>query len=77
MAAEEGQLNDALAHWRRATALDADEFEKLLAVGITMARNGRQGDARPYFQLFADTAPPIRYAADITKAKAWLNRERR
>jgi arylsulfatase A-like enzyme/Flp pilus assembly protein TadD len=77
MAAEDGQPNDALAHWRRATALDPDEFEKLLAVGIALARSGRAVDAAPYFQLFAETAPPSRYAADIGKAREWLSRERR
>ena len=77
MAAEEGRRDEALAHWRRATALDPGEFEKLLAVGISLARSGRAPEATAYLQLFADTAPPSRYAADISKAREWLSRERR
>jgi arylsulfatase A-like enzyme/Flp pilus assembly protein TadD len=77
MAAEEGRGDAALAHWRRATALDAGEFENLLAIGISLARSGRAVDAAPYFQLFVDTAPPSRYAGDISKAREWLSRERR
>ena len=76
MAAEEGRHNEALDHWRRATALDPKEFEKLLAVGISIARSGRPADAVPYFQLFADAAPSPRYAADVAKAREWLRDQR-
>ena len=75
MAAEEGRHNEAIAHWRRATAIDPDEFEKLLAIAISTARSGRPADAIPYFQLFADTAPSPRYAADGAKAREWLRQQ--
>jgi tetratricopeptide (TPR) repeat protein len=76
MAAEEGRHNEAIDHWRRATALDPDEFEKLLAIAISIARSGRPADAVPYFQLFADSAPSPRYAADVAKARDWLRQQR-
>jgi Flp pilus assembly protein TadD len=66
-----------LSHWRRAVTLDPNEYEKLLAVTVSLARGGRGAEARPYFQLFADEAPGARYAADIAKAREWLNREPR
>jgi tetratricopeptide (TPR) repeat protein len=77
LAAEEGRTNDGLEHWRRAVALDAREYESLLAVSISLARSGRAADARPLFQLFVNGAPPSRYAADIAKARDWLDREPR
>jgi arylsulfatase A-like enzyme/tetratricopeptide (TPR) repeat protein len=76
MAAEEGRREDSLQQWRRAVAVDPAEFEKLLAVGLSLAHAGRGSEARPYLQLFADAAPASRYAADVTKAREWLRRER-
>ena len=74
MAAEEGRRDEALAHWRTAIRLDPRECEELLAIALAMARNGRAAHARPYVQLFAETAPPAKYAADITRAREWLTR---
>jgi arylsulfatase A-like enzyme/Tfp pilus assembly protein PilF len=73
MAAEEGRRDEALAHWRTAIRLDPGECEELLAIALAMGRGGRAADARPYMQLFAETAP-AKYAADITRAREWLTR---
>jgi Flp pilus assembly protein TadD len=73
MAAEEGRRDEALSHWRTAVALDPGEYEKLLAIGLSLARSGRPAEARAYVQLFVGEAPPARYAADIARAKQWLN----
>jgi choline-sulfatase len=75
--AEEGQLDESLGHWRQAITLDPAENEKLLAVGISLARAGRRREARPFFQLFADSAPAARYAQDVARAREWLSREAR
>jgi arylsulfatase A-like enzyme/Flp pilus assembly protein TadD len=75
MAAEEGRRDEALAHWRSAVALDPGEYETLLAIGLALARSGRPEEARPYVQLFADRAPPVRYATDIARAREWLSRK--
>jgi tetratricopeptide (TPR) repeat protein len=77
LAAEQGQLEESLQHWRRAVAIDPGESEKLLAVGFSLARASRTDEARPYLQLFVDAAPPTRYAADIARARSWLDGERR
>jgi arylsulfatase A-like enzyme/tetratricopeptide (TPR) repeat protein len=74
MDAEEGRHDAALAHWRAAIRLDPGECEKLLAIASAMARGGRAAEARPYIQLFAETAPPAKYAADIARAREWLTR---
>jgi Flp pilus assembly protein TadD len=77
LAAEEGRLEESLQHWRRAGAIDQSEFEKLLAIGLSLARSGRRAEARAHLELFADAAPPERYAADIAKARSWLDAEGR
>lgn len=76
VAAEEGRRDESLTHWRRALALDPTEARALLGVGLSLAQRGRSGEAQPYIQLFADTAPPA-YAEDVARARAWLGRERR
>jgi protein O-GlcNAc transferase len=74
MATEEGRRDEALDHWRAAVALDADEYPKLLAVALSLGRSGRADEARPYLQMFADGAPPERFAADIARTREWLAR---
>ena len=75
--AEAGRIDESLARWRRAVALDPAEYGTVLAIGISLARAGRAADARPYLQLFADSAPAPRYAEDISRARAWLSGNRR
>jgi tetratricopeptide (TPR) repeat protein len=77
LAAEEGHHDEALAHWRQAISIDPSESERLMAVALSLARQGRTADARPYVQLFADLAPSSRYAADIARAREWLDSQRR
>jgi arylsulfatase A-like enzyme/predicted Zn-dependent protease len=76
MAAEEGRRDEALSHWRKAVELDASEQEKLLAVGLSLLRSGRAAEARPYIELFANTAPSPRYEADVARAREWLRNQR-
>jgi Flp pilus assembly protein TadD len=77
LAVEEGHHDEALAHWRQAISIDPSESERLMAVALSLARQGRTADARPYVQLFADLAPASRYAADIARAREWLDSQRR
>ena len=76
MAMEDGTVDVALSHWRAAAALDPGEFGNLLNLAVGLIRRGRDGDARPYLQFFADNAPSSRYGADIARARTWLARLR-
>jgi arylsulfatase A-like enzyme/Flp pilus assembly protein TadD len=76
MAADDGRLDESLSHWRKAVELDPSEQEKLLAVGLSLARSGRAAEARPYIELFANTAPSPRYEADVSRAREWLRNQR-
>lgn len=74
LAAERGDTAGALAHWREAVAVDPGEYRTLLAVSIGLVQRGRATEARPYFEFFASSAPPSRYAGDISRAREWLTR---
>jgi Flp pilus assembly protein TadD len=72
LAAEDGQMEEAAAHWRQAIALDPREAGKLLPLAGALMQKGRVAEARACLELFVSAAPPALYAADIAKARAWL-----
>jgi Flp pilus assembly protein TadD len=72
LAAEDGRMDEAAGHWRRAIALDPREAGKLLPLAGALMQRGRAAEARACLELFVSTAPPALYAADLAKARAWL-----
>lgn len=62
----------ALAAWQRAVELDAQQYDALFNSGLVAARAGRTPEAREALRRFVATAPPERFAADLTKARAVL-----
>ena len=76
LAIEDGQPERAAEHWRAAVRLDAREYGRILALGIAMARAGRPTEARACLAFFAAHAPESRYAAELSRARAWLGAPR-
>lgn len=74
LSVEDGRVSEAIAHWKAATSLDPREHEKILRVGIALARAGRTAEARACLQFFVEAAPPTKYRRDIERARAWLGR---
>jgi arylsulfatase A-like enzyme/Flp pilus assembly protein TadD len=72
LAVEDGRPAEAIDHWKAATSLDPREHEKILRMGIALARAGRTAEARACLQYFVDAAPPSRYRRDIDRARVWL-----
>jgi arylsulfatase A-like enzyme/Tfp pilus assembly protein PilF len=72
MASEEGRIDDALEHWRRATALDRREFAKLLVIAGRMWASGQEGAARPLLEHFAAAAPRNLFGPDIDRVRRLL-----
>lgn len=72
IAAEDGQVPDALERWRRAVRLDPREHEKLLALSLLLSRQGRSAEAGSYLELFVTSAPPSRFGKEIERARGWL-----
>jgi arylsulfatase A-like enzyme/tetratricopeptide (TPR) repeat protein len=69
---EDGRADVAREHWNAATSLDPREHEKILGIGIALARAGRTAEARSCFQFFVDAAPRARYRTEIERARLWL-----
>lgn len=72
LSVEDGRTAEAIGHWKAATTIDPREHEKILRMGIALARAGRTAEARACLQFFADAAPPSRYRRDIERARSWL-----
>jgi hypothetical protein len=54
--------------------LDPTNYEALLNIGTTLARDGQMSIARPYLEQFVRTAPPGFFAKDIQDAKDILGK---
>lgn len=76
LAVEDGQVDRAVEHWTAATSLDPREYESILGLGLALGRSGRMAAARPCVEFFAANAPPLRYAREIERARAWLTHAR-
>jgi arylsulfatase A-like enzyme/Tfp pilus assembly protein PilF len=72
MATEEGRFEEALKHWHRAVFLDPREHAKLLAVAGGLWQTGRQAEARPLLELFAASAPPASFGAELERVRGLL-----
>ena len=72
MAAEEGRLDRALQHWRRALEADPQEHAKLFTVAAGLWRAGRAELARPLLELFVASAPRQAYRSEIDQARGLL-----
>jgi predicted Zn-dependent protease len=72
IAAQEGRLEDAVERWRRAVALDPRDYQTLFNLGVTLRREGRDAEARPYLEAYLRTAPPALEGRDIARVREWL-----
>jgi tetratricopeptide (TPR) repeat protein len=71
-----GQKDEALDAWQQAVDLKPDLWDALWNLGTKAAERGRKDLARKALERFAAGAPPARYAADIAKARAFLEQVR-
>jgi tetratricopeptide (TPR) repeat protein len=72
MAAEDGRIDLAVAHWRDAMQSDPREAEKLMAFAELLRTRQGTIEARPYLELFVSSASPQLYAREIGRARQWL-----
>jgi choline-sulfatase len=70
--ADAGRGGAALEHMKQALALDPRECETLLALSSLASRRGGAAAARPYLELFVESAPRTPCAASVARARAWL-----
>lgn len=70
--AKSGHADLAIGWWSRAVRADPRMYDALYNLAIVASRAGRNDVARDALQRFIATAPPQRYADDITTARALL-----
>jgi len=70
--AKSGRPEQAIAWWRRAVTADPRLYDSLYNMAIVASRAGRNDVARDALRQFIDTAPPQRYADDLSTARALL-----
>jgi arylsulfatase A-like enzyme/Tfp pilus assembly protein PilF len=72
IAAEEGHLDEAVARWKRAVALDPQDYQTLFNLGITLRKLHREAEARPYLEAYLKAAPVALEGRDIVRVRSWL-----
>jgi arylsulfatase A-like enzyme/Flp pilus assembly protein TadD len=70
--AQAGRVGPALEHMREALALDPRECQPLLALASLASRQGGAAAARPYLELFVESAARTPCAASEARARRWL-----
>ena len=73
IAAETGNRDEAIRHWKRAVELNPREWDTVFNLGKLLRRAGREEEARPYLESFRDGAPKALYAGDLPVVERWLN----
>jgi Flp pilus assembly protein TadD len=71
IAAREGRLEEAVARWRQALALDPRDFQSLFNLATILKRQGQDAEARLLLERYVKAAPPSE-AKDVAAARAWL-----
>ena len=69
--AQAGDLDGAIAAWRRAVDLSPSQYEALFNLALALSDRSRPEAVR-YLERFAREAPEGRYREDIQKARALL-----
>ena len=67
-----GRHAEAVDCWQRAIALDPQQFDAMLNLGVVALEQGDAALGRPALERFVRTAPPGLFAADIARARKLL-----
>jgi len=72
LAAQEGRPEEAIERWRRGVALDPGDYQTLFNLGVTLRKQGRESEARPFLEAYLRVAPRALEARDIARVREWL-----
>lgn len=72
IAAENGRLDEAVGHWRKAVETDPREYDTLFNLGKLLMKQGRGQEARPYLERFAREAPISLHRESVREVEGWL-----
>ena len=76
-AALEHDRGTAIDAWKRAERLRPRDYDLLFNLGMLLAESARPADALPYLMRFAREAPRDRYASDLMRVDAAIQKARR
>ncbi len=76
-AAVEHDRGTAIDAWKRAERLRPRDYDLLFNLGMVLAESDRPADALPYLLRFAREAPRDRYAGDLPRVDAAIQKARR
>jgi len=68
----ESDPKGAIEAWRRAAALQPDNYDVLFNLAVLLRQQRQEDEARPYLERFVRDAPKGRYAREIAMVRAWL-----
>jgi arylsulfatase A-like enzyme/tetratricopeptide (TPR) repeat protein len=69
-----GEIERAIDDLRRALDLDPHLYDALFNLAMALDGQGRRAEAKPYMERFVKEAPAARYAPDIARFRALLDR---
>jgi predicted Zn-dependent protease len=72
IAAEAGHLDEAVERWKRAVALDPQDYQTLFNLGTTLRKLQRGEEARPYLEAYLKAAPVALEGRDMERVRIWL-----
>jgi arylsulfatase A-like enzyme/Tfp pilus assembly protein PilF len=72
IAAQEGHVDEAVERWKRAVALDPQEYQTLFNLGSTLRKLRREAEARPYLEAYLKAAPLALEGRDMARVRSWL-----
>jgi arylsulfatase A-like enzyme/Tfp pilus assembly protein PilF len=72
IAAEEGHLDEAVERWKRAVALDPQDYQTLFNLGTTLLKLHKEADARSYLEAYLKAAPVALEGRDMARVRSWL-----
>ena len=72
IAAQEGRPEEAIERWRRGVTLDPNDYQTLFNLGVTLRKQGREAEARPFLEAYLRVAPRGLEARDIARVREWL-----
>ncbi|MDX1642986.1 MAG: tetratricopeptide repeat protein, partial [Thermoanaerobaculia bacterium] len=72
MTTEEGRVDAARDYWRRAGAVEARAWGRLLALAMRLWESGDRRSARPLLELFVEAAPSSIYADEVVRVRRLL-----
>lgn len=75
IAAREGRMPEAIERWKRAAALNPEDYQTLYNLGHELWKAGERAAARPYLEAYLRYAPPAFEARDRERVRRLLGDE--